>query len=236
MSLLEDPAATDPGRHDQEAASDVSPDEPIVLTRRGIDKVLIGFGVLATLVFVVAGALLLWGANFADDYVHDELTAQRITFPPEEALVEEGRDDLVKYADQSLDTGKEAEAYASFIDGHLANTGAQYAEPGAEPLTYAELGGPERAARAAVAEATEGGASEAEIAELQAQADQISADRNTLFKGETLRGLLLSAYAWSTVGRIAGYAAIAAFVAAALMAILVVMGVVHYRRMTHPTA
>lgn len=212
------------------------PDKPILFTRRGIDKFLIGFGALATLVFAVAGALLLWGANFSDDYVHDELTAQRITFPTEEALLEEGRDDLVKYAGQPLDTGKKAEAYASYIDGHLANTGAKYAEPGGEPLTYAELGGPEREARAAVTEATEAGASEEEIAALQAEADQVSADRNTLFKGETLRGLLLSAYAWSTVGQIANYAAIGAFIAAALMAILVVMGLVHYRRMTHQTA
>ena len=44
------------------------------------------------------------------------------------------------------------------------------------------------------------------------------------------RGLLLSAYAWSTVGMIAGIAAIGAFVAAGLMAILVALGVVHQRR------
>ena len=61
-------------------------------------------------------------------------------------------------------------------------------------------------------------------------ADVISAQRNSLFKGETLRGLLLSAYAWSTVGMIAGIAAIGAFIAAGLMAILVALGVVHHRR------
>lgn len=236
MSLLEEPLTAGSGANDQHVESDVIPDKPILFTRRGIDKFLIGFGVLATLAFAVAGGLLLWGANFADDYVHDELTAQRITFPTEEALLEEGRDDLVEYAGQPLDTGKEAEAYASYIDGHLSNTGAKYAEPGGEPLTYAELGGPERAARAAVTEATEAGAPADEIAELQAQADQISADRNTLFKGETLRGLLLSAYAWSTIGRIAGYAAIGALVAAGLMAVLVAMGLVHYRRMTRQDA
>jgi hypothetical protein len=236
MSLVDESSVAKADETTQQTATAATPDKAIVLTRRGIDKVLIGFGVLATLVFVVAGGLLLWGSNFADDYVHDELTSQRINFPPEEALLEEGRDDLVKYADQPLDTGKEAEAYASFIDGHLANTGAKYAEPGGEPLTYAELGGPERAARTAVTDATEAGASDEEIADLQAQADAISNDRNTLFKGETLRGLLLSAYAWSTVGQIAGYAAIAAFIAAGLMAILVVMGVVHYRRMTHQNA
>jgi len=65
---------------------------------------------------------------------------------------------------------------------------------------------------------------------LQAKADGVTAQRNTLFKGETLRGLLLSAYAWSTVGMIAGIAAIGAFIAAAMMAILSVLGIVHYRR------
>ena len=45
-----------------------------------------------------------------------------------------------------------------------------------------------------------------------------------------LRGTLLNAYAWSTVGRIAGIAAVGAFIAAAAMAILVVAGVVHLRR------
>ena len=236
MTILDEPVTVTPGPSFPHEGIAVVPDRPVTFTRRGIDKFLISFGVLAAVVFAVAGALLSWGANFSDGYVHDELTAQRITFPPAEALLEEGRDDLVKYAGQALDTGAEAEAYASYIDGHLANTGAKYAEEGADPLTYAELGVPERAARTAVAEATEAGASAEEIAALQAELDQVSGDRNSLFKGETLRGLLLSAYAWSTVGQIAGYAAIGAFVAAGLMAILVVMGVVHYRRMTHHTA
>ena len=68
------------------------------------------------------------------------------------------------------------------------------------------------------------------MAALQAKADGITNQRNTLFKGETLRGLLLSAYAWSTVGRIAGIAAVFAFVAAGAMLVLVVMGLVHHRR------
>ena len=59
--------------------------------------------------------------------------------------------------------------------------------------------------------------------------------RNTLFKGETLRGLLLSAYAWSTVGMIAGIAAIGAFIAAAVMGVLVALGIVHHRRMPRTT-
>ncbi len=203
--------------HDSKAPAAV-----VALPRRRIDAVLIGIGVLATLAFVVAGALLTWGSNFSADYVREELSSQQITFPSAEALEAEGRDDLLKFAGQPLATGAQAEAYASYIDGHLQNT--------ADGLTYAELGAVERAANAAVQEAIDAGEPQAVIDELQAEADTVTAQRNTLFKGETLRGLLLTAYAWSTVGQIAGYAAIGAFVAAGLMAVLVVFGIFHYRK------
>jgi hypothetical protein len=195
---------------------------PLVLKRRTIDSVLIAFGAVLTAALLVAGALLTWGANFADDYVGDELSSQNITFPPAAALEEEGRDDLVKYGDEFVDTGKEAEAYASFIDGHLAGI--------ADGATYADLGTPEREAKAAVDAAKADGASEAEIAALQGDADAISGQRNTLFKGETLRGLLLTAFAWSTVGTIAGYAALGAFIAGGLMFVLVLMGLRHHHK------
>ena len=200
--------------------------EAITLTRRKIDSVLIGVGVVAAVVFVVAGALLTWGSQFADDYVGDELESQNITFPDAEALTAEGRTDLLDFAGEKLDTGDEAEAYASYIDGHLAGI--------ADGATYAELGAVERAARADVTAAREAGEPQASIDELQAEADGISEQRNTLFKGETLRGLLLSAYAWATVGMIAGYAAVGAFIAAALMTVLVLLGFIHHRRAASP--
>ena len=180
---------------------------------------LIGFGVVATAAFVVAGGLLMWGHNFSSDYVGDELSSQNISFPSAADLTEEGRTDLVQYADQQVDTGTEAEAYASFINGHLEGI--------ADGATYADLGATESAAKADVTAAVDAGQPQAQIDTLQATADDISGQRNSLFKGETLRGLLLSAYAWSTVGMIAGIAAIGAFIAAALMAILVALGVVH---------
>ena len=68
------------------------------------------------------------------------------------------------------------------------------------------------------------GASADEVAALEADAAEITGQRNTLFKGETLRGLLLSAFAWSTVGSIAGIAAWAAFAAGAAMFVLVMLG------------
>ena len=42
--------------------------------------------------------------------------------------------------------------------------------------------------------------------------------------GSTLRGLLLYGYAFDTMGRIAGFAAIAAFVGAGVMFVLGLMG------------
>jgi hypothetical protein len=194
----------------------------VAVKRRTIDKVLIGVGVVATAAFAVAGGLLLWGHNFSSDYVGKELASQNISFPNAQALTDGGRTDLVKWADHKVDTGLEAQAYASFINGHLQGI--------ADGATYADLGAPESAAKADVKAAVDAGKPQATIAELQAKADGITNQRNTLFKGETLRGLLLSAYAWSTVGMIAGIAAIGAFLAAAVMAVLSVLGIIHYRK------
>jgi hypothetical protein len=52
----------------------------------------------------------------------------------------------------------------------------------------------------------------------------------TMFKGETLRGLLLNAYAFWKVGQIALVASIVSFALGGLMAILSLLGFVHGRR------
>ncbi len=210
-TLMEDRPLTVSERHD---------DDVVRLPRRSIDKLLIGFGVAAAVVFAAAGALLTWGASFADDYVHDELSSQRVFFPDEASLREEGRGDLVKYADEQVTTGGQAEAYASYIAGHMEGI--------ADGKTYAEID--DRGAAQAVVDARESGASEAEVAKLQATADELKAQRDSLFRGETLRGLLLSSYAWGTIGGIAAIAAWVAFAGAAVMAALVVAGLVHLRR------
>jgi hypothetical protein len=198
-------------------------DEAIRIKRRTVDSVSVAVGGVLTAGLAVAGALLLWGANFSGDFVHDELASQNIAFPPAAALADEGRTDLMSHAGQDVSTGSEARAYASYIGGHLEGiAGGQ---------TYADLGTPEREAKAAVDAAKASGADAAEVASLQATADAISGQRNTLFKGETLRGLLLSAYAWATVGMIAGYAAIAAFAAAGVMLVLVALGARHHHQL-----
>jgi hypothetical protein len=209
------------------AAPATATTDAIVVRRRTVDTVLIVAGVVITAVLVAAGALLTWGSNFAEDYVNDELAAQQIFFPDAAELEDQGRGDLVKYAEEQVTTGPEAEAYASFINGHLEGIA------GGE--TYATIGDPLGEARTALEEAQASGADDAEIADLQATVDELSSQRDSLFRGETLRGLLLSTFAWSTIGRIAGIAAVCAFVAAGLMAVLVALGLVHRIRPTHRT-
>jgi hypothetical protein len=196
----------------------------VAVNRRTIDSVLVGLGAVVAVVLAIAGGLLTWGQNFSTDYVEKELTSQQIFFPPLEALQGEERTDLYQYAGQQVTNGEQAKAYASYIDGHLDNT--------ADGLTYAQLGAPERAARTAVTEARTAGAPAEEIAALQSELDEIGNQRNTIFKGETLRGLLLTTFAWDTIGRIAGIAAVAAFVASGIMVVLVGFGLVHLRKIS----
>jgi hypothetical protein len=190
------------------------------LRRRTIDLVLIGFGVIAAIVFAAAGGLLMWGSNFAEDYVHDELSSQNVVFPDAASLRDDGRDDLVKYADQQVTTGAEAEAYASLIATHMEGI--------AGGKTYSEID--DRGAAQAVTDAQERGASPEEIAELQATANQLKGQRDSLFRGETLRGLLLTSFAWGRIGEIAAIAAWVAFAGAAVMTALVIAGIFHLVR------
>lgn len=193
----------------------------ITVTRRKIDRMLVAAGAVVAIVLAVAGGLLTWGSSFADDYVGDELSSQNIFFPDADALREDGREDLLGYAGEQVTTGDDAEAYAGYIDGHLQAI--------ADGQTYADLGAVSRAANAAVTDAVESNAPADEVAALQAEADEISGQRDSLFRGETLRGLLLSTFAWSTIGRIAGIASVVAFVAAGAMVVLVGAGLFHLR-------
>ena len=231
MSLVD--SMPEEGQHVADEPTNVKPvvsDQPpgsgkppvVAVRRRTIDAVLVGAGAVIAIVLAVAGSLLTWGSNFANDYVSKELTSQHIKFPDRAGLEKEGRQDLFGFAGQQVTTGTGAQAYASYIAHHLDGI--------ANGATYADLGAPETAAKAAVQTATDAGQSTAAVAALQAKADAITNQRNTLFKGETLRGLLLSTFAWSTIGRIAGIAATVAFVAAGVMTILVILGVVHLRK------
>jgi hypothetical protein len=212
----------------QPIAASIDAEPAVVLHRRTIDAVLIGFGVVFAVVLLVAGALLTWGHSFSSDYVSRELSSQHVSFPDAAALQAEGRGDLAQWAGHSVTTGSEAQAYASYIDGHLAKI--------AGGATYADLSAPQAAAKADVAAATAANQPQAAIDALQAKVTTITGQRTSLFTGETLRGLLLTAYAWSMVGMIAGLAAIGAFIAAGIMIVLVALGLIHLRRNRKSTA
>jgi hypothetical protein len=175
------------------------------MKRRTFDLLLSWAGVVLTLVFLVSGTLLFVGYNFANDNVQKQLVAQKIFFPPKgsEALADPAIGKyLNQYAGQQLVNGQQAEAYADhFIAVHLEGV--------ADGQTYAEVSG----------KALEDPTNE----ELQGQVA-------TLFKGETLRGLLLNAYAFWQVGQIALWAGIAAFISAAIMGVLTVLGFIHVLR------
>jgi hypothetical protein len=176
-----------------------------------------GLGLAALL--LVVGMVFTSNANFANDYVTDQLSQQNITFKALDALTEEEKQvpGVVEYAGQKLTTGKQAEAYAAFIGLHLKST--------AGGKTYAELGAVQTDLRAKVAEAQKSGA--ANLADLQKQLAEVTAQRETVFKGETLRGLLLTSYGFSEFGTKAEQAAMVAYGAAALLFLLSIAGLIH---------
>jgi hypothetical protein len=168
-------------------------------------------GMVMVVVLVVAGGLLMWGYSFTTSSVHNQLAQQDIVFPTkaEFAQAKAGTEItpamlpyLLKYAGQPLTTGAQAEAYADhFIAYHLQEM----------PLggVYAKVSAASRANPTDKA---------------------LAAEVGTSFEGTTLRGLLLEAYAFSEFGLIALWAAIAAFVLAGVMALLVAFGFWHARR------
>lgn len=172
--------------------------------RRMVDIVLTAGGLLMTVVLIVAGGLLGWAHNFVGNEIHDQLAAEQIYFPAADsaAVAAPQFAAMRQYGGQQLTTGAQAEVYADhFIANHLKTIGGE--------KTYAQLS-------------------------TEAQADptntKLAATVETMFKGETLRGLLLNAYAFGTMATIAGIAAIAAFIAAALMLALSALGLMHIRR------
>lgn len=193
------------------------------MKRRTLDLLFsIGGTVIAGLL-LIAGIVLSANASFATTYVADQLGQQNIVFKTADTLTDEEKKApcLVQYAGQQLTTGKQAECYANnFIGLHLKST--------AGGLTYAELGTPQSELRAKIAAAQ--AANDPALAGLQTQLAEMSAARETVFKGETLRGLLLTTYGFSEFGTKAGQAATIAYLAAALMLLMSIAGFVHAAR------
>ena len=164
----------------------------------------VGLGIVA--VMLAAGGLLTWASTFVADQVDEQLSAQAITMPVKEAmggLSDEDVAALKPYAGQQMKTGAQAKAYADhYILAHMNEASGG--------KSYAEVSNAQRAACSENADSAEC----AELTELKA----------SQFQGSTLRGLLLYGYAFWMIGKIAGYAAIAAFVSAALFIVLALLG------------
>jgi hypothetical protein len=151
---------------------------------------LAGFALAAIL--LGAGGLLLWGSAYVHNTVQGQLSAQQIYFPPKAAFAHPKAGGEItpsmipsvsQYAGQQLLTGQQAEAYADhFIAQHVTDmTGGK---------TYSQLS-----------------------TESLAQPDntKLAAEVQTVFKGETLRSMLLNAYGWWKVSQITYIASLISF-------------------------
>jgi len=185
------------------------------MKRRTFDKLVsyLGLG-LAALLLIFAG-LLNFGAGFANDSVTSQLENQNISFPIEAGLPSETKDQLLKWAGKQVTTGEMAKDYSDlYIWEHMKASATAVM---GKPATYSEVAS---AYMMATRTATPDTVRVQKLADLQ----------ESLFKGNTLRGMLLEAYAFGTLGVIAGYAAIAAFVGGILFLLLAIAGLMHIRR------
>ena len=190
------------------------------MKRRTLDVVFSVGGIALAVLLLVLGLVMTSNANFAKSYVKDQLSQQNITFKTADTLTPEEEQSacLVKYAGQPLTTGKQAECYANdFIGLHVQSI--------ADGQTYADLGAPQAALRGK--SLTRQTANDPALPALQKQLTDITAQRETLFKGETLRGLLLTSFGFSVFGVKGEQVATVAYIVAALLALLSIAGFVH---------
>ena len=148
-------------------------------------------------ILLIAGGLLLWGSTYVHNTVHGQLAAQQIYFPPKAAFAhaKAGTEitpgmipSVSQYAGQQMLTGQQAEAYADhFIAVHVAEMSGG--------KTYSQL-------------STESLAQPGNV--------KLAATVGTVFKGESLRSMLLNAYGWWKISQITYIAAIFSFALAGL--------------------
>jgi hypothetical protein len=181
------------------------------LSRKAFDLITSTGGAVVVVVLLAAGGLLTWGHSFVISNVHDQLAQQQIYFPPKAAFAHpkpaaEITPSMIpsvsRFAGQQLLTGEQAKVYADdFIAVHLSELPYHG--------VYAKI------SAAALANPTNA---------------QLQALKQTSFLGTTLRGLLLEAYAFSKVGQVMLWGAVASFILAAVMLVLVALGLAHARR------
>jgi len=189
------------------------------MKRRTLDLIFAVGGLLVALLILVLGLVLQNQANFATNYVHNQLAEQKITFTAAKFLKADENDPcLKKYAGKPLVTGHEAECYANhYIGVHvtLINNGETYSQTsGAAIAVETQLQAmPDQTSAAAK--------------KLAAQYQDLHAKATTLFQGETLRGLLLTSYGFSIFGDRAQQAAWVCFALAVVLILAAIAGFIH---------
>lgn len=179
------------------------------MKRKKLDYTIATLGVVMAAVLAIGGGLLLYAANFANTTISDQLSAQHIQFPAADQVPAATYGDEVNgYAGQDVTTGAQAKAYSDVIAIHLSFV--------ADGKTYSQV-------------SEEWIASNTDPVKRDAA---LGAQRQTLFMGETLRGLLLNVYAFSIFGTIAFIAGWVALVGALVLVILSAFGYLHGRRLS----
>jgi hypothetical protein len=162
------------------------------MRRTTFDKLLGWVGTSLGVALLAVGGLLLWGSAYVHNTVQGQLAAQKITFPPASAFAHpkvggEITPSMIpsvsQYAGQQLLTGQQAQAYAdNFIAVHIQNmTGGK---------TYSQL---------------------SSLAMEQPNNTKLAGEVATVFKGESLRSMLLNAYGWWKVSQITFIVSLAMF-------------------------
>ena len=176
-------------------------------------------GLAAAGALVVLATAMMSNADFSARYTTDQLTRQRITFKAADALTdaERARPCVVANAGKPLTTGKQAECYANdFIGTHIVGIG--------RGRTYAELEGVRSELLAKIAAAQASG--DPDLPKLQKDLGELTGQREAMFKAETLRGILLTSFGFSTLGEKVAEAATVAYAAAGVLALLSLGGLV----------
>jgi hypothetical protein len=180
--------------------------------RPALDRLVSLFGAVVVVVLLAAGAGLAYASSFIGGQVHSQLGDQGIVMPTADAfgkLPAADQTALKPFAGQPMTTGAQAKAFADhYILAHLnaASGGKTYDAVSAQYLALSDAD-----------KATKDGQALGQL-------------RQTMFMGSTLRGLLLNAYAFGTMGVVAGFAAIGAFAAAILLAVFVLLGLRHAKK------
>ena len=152
--------------------------------------------VIAILVLAFVAGVGYWAHSFTQDQVRTQLSEQSIVFPPAnspaiKALPVADANEMKQYAGQTMTTGNQAKVYAqNFIAVHLKEIG--------QGKTYSYWSGKA-------------------LTEERTNPKQFAIDNGialALFRGETLRSLLLNAWAFWFVGDLALYAALGLTLAA----------------------